>query len=162
MSKDPGYSDSKSDRQESQIRVLTEENKKLQEMLAEASKLGFDLEDVEDIDSDINAVKKDNSRLDSLVKRMKEDYIKDMAYKDKKIKFLEDECKRIYDPIREFWNIEKNEEMDFLIKELKKTKYENEMMKQALMDASEYARTDDVNGEAGDIAKDCLNKLFNW
>jgi hypothetical protein len=108
------------------------------------------------------ALKAELSELRSLVERMKKDYVQDMSHKDKKIKFLEDECKRIYHPIREFWNIEKNEEMEFLLKELKKAKYENEMMKQALIDASEYARKDDVNGEAGDIAKDCLNKLFNW
>lgn len=153
MSKDPGWSDSKADRQGSQIRELTAENKKLQEKLAEAYEQGFDVGYVEDINGKINALKNENIQLQSLVDRMKKDYAKDMAYKDKQIKFLEEECKRIYDPIREFWNMEKTEELENLKKLVAS-------MKEALMNASEYARCDDVNGEAGTIAQDCLNKLF--
>jgi hypothetical protein len=126
--------------------------------------------------------------LKSLISRMKQDYARDMDYKNKKIKFLEEECKRIYDPIREFWNIEKNEEMERLKKEIKvlkklspkipdryveietiyeaicdpleKAKYKNNIMLKALDEASEYAGKDDVNGEAGKIAKNCLEFLF--
>lgn len=148
MSKDPGY-----DETPKETYRLRSDIKKLQEKLAEAYEQGFDVGYVEDINGKINALKNENIHLQSLVDRMKKDYANDMGHKDKKIKFLEDECKRIYDPIREFWNIEKNEELENLKKLVSS-------MKEALIDASEYARCDDVNGEAGTIAQDCLHKLF--
>jgi hypothetical protein len=89
-----------------------------------------------------------NSYIDKLFK----DYKKDMAQKNKEIEFLKSECKRVYDPIREFWNLEKNEEMSKLL-------YANSYMEQELRYAAYYASKDDVNGEAGNIAKDCLVKL---
>ena len=62
---------------------------------------------------------------------------RELAYKDKKIAFLEAECERIYHPIREFWNMEKDEEMKKLraenaelLKSRKKVWDENERLKE--------------------------------
>lgn len=141
-----------------------------------------------EVSRDTYVLKAEINRLRDLVEIMKKDYVRDMERKDKKIKFLEDECKRIYDPIREFWNIEKNEEMERLRKEVEVLKnlspevperyieiensyeavcnrlsqlnFENDIMKRALVDAAEYSGKDDVNGEAGRIAEECFIKLF--
>ena len=65
------------------------------------------------------------SKQNDLIERMKKDYRFDMDRKNKEIEFLKSECKRIYDPIREFWNIEKNEELE-------KLRNENEHLKKSL------------------------------
>jgi hypothetical protein len=54
----------------------------------------------------------------NLIERMKKDYHEDMERKNKEINFLKSECKRVYDPIREFWNMEKNEEAEQMKKKL--------------------------------------------
>jgi hypothetical protein len=96
----------------------------------------------------------------AIIDRLHKDYAKDMSLKNKEIEFLKSECKRIYDPIREFWNSEKNEELLKLTKELETLKLQNSIMREALIEASEYSRCDDVNGQADEIAKECLDKLY--
>ena len=56
--------------------------------------------------------------LQKLIKELEEklnkvfkDARQEMDYRDKKITFLEAECERLYQPIREFWDIEKDEEV---------------------------------------------------
>jgi len=65
------------------------------------------------------------SKQNDLIEKMKKDYRIDIDRKNKEIEFLKSECKRIYDPIREFWNTEKNEELEKLRKE-------NETLKRGL------------------------------
>lgn len=49
-------------------------------------------------------------------------------------------------------------ERDFLYKEMKNLEQENARLREALVEASEYARCDDVNGEAGSICLKALEK----
>lgn len=59
-------------------------------------------------------VMKLQTRIESLVAenaKLFEEAKRELAYKDKKIAYLEAECERVYHPIREFWNQEKDEEM---------------------------------------------------
>ena len=68
------------------------------------------------------------SRVESLIAenaKLFEEAKRELAYKDKKIAYLEAECERVYHPIREFWNQEKDEEH-------KKTKNELNLTKQII------------------------------
>ena len=78
-------------------------------------------------------VMKLQTRIESLVAenaKLFEEAKRELAYKDKKIAYLEAECERVYHPIREFWNQEKDEEM-------KKLREEVERFRQALYDISQ-------------------------
>jgi hypothetical protein len=70
-------------------------------------------------------IRKLYDRIESLVAenaKLFEDAKRELAYKDKKIAYLEAECERVYHPIREFWNQEKDEEMKRLKEEIDRLK----------------------------------------
>lgn len=50
-------------------------------------------------------------------------------------------------------------ENDDYAKELQKLRNEVKIVKEALLEAAEYAGSDDVNGQAGEICLEVLNKL---
>lgn len=73
----------------------------------------------------IDTTMKLQTRIESLVAenaKLFEEAKRELAYKDKKIAYLEAECERVYHPIREFWNQEKDEEMKRLKEEIDRLK----------------------------------------
>ena len=65
-------------------------------------------------------VMKLQSRIESLIAEndnLFEEAKRELVCKDKKIAYLEAECERVYHPIREFWNQERDEERKKLLAE---------------------------------------------
>lgn len=65
------------------------------------------------------------------IDRMKSDYKKDMDRKDKEVSYLKNECSRLYEPTKQFWNNDYEEKITKLEAENKELK---EMFKEEAQD----------------------------
>lgn len=106
---------------------------------------------ISSLEETIEFVESKRNELEVKLGRVFKDAKIEMEYRDKKITYLEAECERVYHPIREFWNQEKDEEM-------KRLKAENDKLKEEVADLKQKL-------EASESVIDCFyeaTKKIGW